>query len=134
MTSPVLRPRVTARGDLTPVQVREEKCRRMSVMSVLKDSTSFPHFLSTGQSKYVASHFVVQELGTVQSLLPSLSPLWPTDAHRHSPTLYFCMCASQICACMNNHWCSSLEERQRSGSHHCTCTHIQTHMHAQTQG
>lgn len=50
-------------------------------MSALKDSASFPHFLSTGQSKYVASHFVVQEPGTVQLLLPSLSPLLPTDTH-----------------------------------------------------
>lgn len=56
LTSPVLRPRVTARSDRTLIQVRE--CRRLSVISELKDTASFPHFLSTGQSKYVALHFV----------------------------------------------------------------------------
>lgn len=58
LTSSVLRPRVITRSDLTRIQVREEKCQRLSVMSVLKDAASFPHSRSTGQSKYVALHFL----------------------------------------------------------------------------
>lgn len=121
LTSPVLRPRVTASSDLTTIQVWEESARDCLSCRSLKVTASFPHFLSTGRSKYVALHLktkLFREAGTAQ-LLSFLS--YPqTHAVIHS------LCVS-IYTCINSLSCSSLEARQRSCSHQCSRTHIQTH-------
>lgn len=57
LTSPVLRPRVTAPYDLTTIQVWKENARDCLSHRRLKDTASFLQFLCTGQSKCVALHF-----------------------------------------------------------------------------
>lgn len=121
LTSPVLRPRVTASSDLTTILVWEQSARDCLSCRSLKVTASSPHFLSTGRSKYVALHLktkLFREPGTAQLLSLLSYPQTHTVIHSLWVSIY---------TCINSLSCSSLEDIQRSCSHQCPRTHVQTH-------